>query len=238
MTYGGVDGAEGVVASAADRGVLDQLSIVEAAIEVLEEQGVAKFTVAAVARLLAAPVTSVHWHFRTKADLLNAVAEQVTLDFYNALPPVALERAWDVELQTYFKAMRQQLLKNRSFIDLSLDRGGYLLSRPRVRQTINVRLEAELAALVRVGVSPDDAYRLYNTGSNYVRGFVVLELAHVGQIHEAEDIETQLLDPQKFPLMSQIPDLGALSWRDADHQFDLGLKLLLIGMREQIQTEV
>lgn len=237
MSDGGIDGGSHGSLPDGERTALDPGSIVGAAVQVVEEHGVARFTVAAVARELGAPVTSVHWHFRTKTDLLNAVAEQVTLSFYDALPPVASEQAWDVELLTYFKAMRQQLLKTRSFLDLSLDRGGYLLSRPRVRQTINIRLEAELASLVRVGVTPQDAYRLYNTGSNYVRGFVVLELAHVGQIHDSDELDTYLLDPAKFPLMSQIPDLGALSWRDADHQFDLGLALLLAGMATKVNVK-
>ncbi len=237
MAYGGINGGANGRAIEAARPPLDARAIVDAAVQVVQEQGVAGFTVAAVARALGAPVTSVHWHFRTKAELLNSVAEEVTLAFYDALPPVARERAWQEELQTYFTAMRQQLLKSPAFIELSLDRGGYLLSRPRVRQTINLRLEAELAALVDAGASPADAYRLYNTGSNYVRGFVVLELAHVGQMRDSTDDERQLLDPLRFPLMSQIPDLGALSWGDADHQFALGLSMLLAGMEEHVQGQ-
>lgn len=217
------------------RGALESQAIVDAAVAVVEERGLRGFTVAAVARALGAPVTSVHWHFRTKADLLNAVAEVVTLAFYDALPPVSTERPWHEELETYFKAMRQQLLKSPSFIDLSLDRGGFLLGRPPVRRSINARLEAELGTLVREGVTPADAYRLYNSGSNYVRGFVMLELAHVASSQEQDDVSEQLLDSAKFPLMSQIPDLGALSWRDADHQFDLGLRMLLSGMALQVE---
>jgi AcrR family transcriptional regulator len=213
-------------------------TVVDVAVALIEERGLREVTMAEVARVLEVPVTSVHWHFRTRDDLIDAVAERVTNSFYAALPPVASGGTWDEELLTYFAAMRKQLLVQRSFLELTLDRGGKLFERSVIRRTITERLEGEVSILVRAGVEASDAYRLYNVCSNYVRGFVLLELDHTRPSRPVTDDDRQFLDPAVFPVMSQVPDLGALSWQDADHQFELGLELIVSGIRGWVEERL
>lgn len=231
---GNVDGMGPTGNGRRPRGSLTPDSIVEAAVEIMDEGGLANLTMAAVARSLDVPVTSVHWHFRTRDELLDSLAERVTADLYSALPPVAPDGQWDEEFLGYFSSFRRQLLGNRSFMELSLDRGGELFTDLSVRRRITERLEAEVGLLVRAGVPAAEAYRFYNVCSNYVRGFVILEIAHTRSRRPLTDEDLRFLDPELFPVMSQVPDLGALTWFDADRQFRLGLELLVEAIATRI----
>jgi AcrR family transcriptional regulator len=210
-------------------------AIIAAAAEFVDIRGLRDLTMAALARSMDVPVTSIHWHFRTREDLLDTLAERLTADVYGALPPLVSDRPWEEEFITYSVALRHELLKRPSFLELALDRSR-LLARPAVKRLINQRLEGEVAALAHLGVSPVDAYRLFNVCSVYVRGFVIFELAAKRQYHRdsGPPLDFTLPDSQMFPFLSQV-DLLAVTWDDADTQFRLGLEILVAGIKTTVE---
>ena len=193
---------------------------------------------AALARAMDVPVTSLHWHFRTREDLIDAIGERVTGDLEEARPSPRRDRPWDEELVAGYTALRQQLLKVPGFLGLALDRSR-LLARPAVKEMITERLEAEIEVLTRAGFTAEDAYRVRHVCSVYVRGFVLLERAASRQYHQPGTPETdsQVVAPPSFPLLSQI-DLLALSWDDADRQFRFGLEALVAGLKTMLAQQL
>ena len=67
------------------RGTLGPEQIVAAACDLVASVGLQAFSMAQVAKKLGVGVTSVYWHFRSKDDLLSAIADRVTADFYAGL---------------------------------------------------------------------------------------------------------------------------------------------------------
>jgi AcrR family transcriptional regulator len=220
------------------RGALTSEAIVDAAITIVAADGLDALSMRSVARAMEVPVTSVHWHFRTRDDLLDVIAARMAADFYETIPAVSTDGAWAEELRTYFRALRQQLLEKSSFLELSFDRVGSLVRDPEIRREMATRLEAEVGILARAGLAPDDAHRLYDVCSTYVRGFVLVELAYARATRPISD-DQLFLDREAFPVMSQITEPNGLSWHDANAQFDLGLDLLLesIGARTAVASK-
>jgi len=194
----------------------------------------------AVADAVGAPTTSVYWHFRTRDDLVAAVAERVTRDLYASLPPVAHEDSWEDEFFNYFTAFRRHIHDHPAFLELFTPHSRTLLAYPAVDSLITKRLEGELGVLVRAGASPQDAYRIYTIFSLYVRGFVTIELGASGDddggAARAVTVARHLaLDPAEYPVMSAIPDIAALAMGHADDVFQAGLRILVNGTKEELQ---
>lgn len=216
------------------RGSLRPDDIVSAAIGVIESQGVASLTMPAVASAVGAPTTSVYWHFRTRDELLVVVAERITAEFFASLPPVSHEDSWEDELLKYFTAFRAQLHAHPAFLELFTTRARTLLSDSTINQLVTDRLEGELGVLVRAGIGPQDAYRIYNSISVYVRGYVMIELAGMREDPPdgAELVQAawrRSLDPEMYPVMTTIPDVNSATG-GVDQQFQFGLQLLLAGI--------
>jgi AcrR family transcriptional regulator len=187
-----------------------------------------------VARAVKAPVTSVHWHFRTRDDLLDALATRMAHRFYDEAGPITVGRPWDETLRETMHGLREQLLGMGSFLELSFYRVGALFADPATRQRMVDRLEAELAVLVGAGLPVDDAYRLHTAANEYVRGFVLVELAHGRSQRPITADDRRLLDADAYPLLSQLPYLTTPPGPASDEQFALGLELVIDGIRARI----
>src|SRR5512138_843416 len=83
------------------RGSLSREEILAGARAVIEQRGLGELSMPGLARQLRSGVTSIYWYFRSKDELLVALAEQVTKDLYESLPPVS-DGPWDRELESYF----------------------------------------------------------------------------------------------------------------------------------------
>jgi AcrR family transcriptional regulator len=213
------------------RGALASATIVDAAIAVVTLDGLEGLTMRSVARALDVPVTSVHWHFRTRDDLIDAIAARMAVDFYRAVPVIAEDGAWDDELRTYLRVLRQQLLDKGAFLALSFDRVGALLQDAEIRVLMTERLEREVGVLVHAGLAPDDAHRIHEVCSTYVQGFVLAELSRAHARRPVNDNERLFLDPQAFPVLSQVTHTRTVTSPDPDAQFELGLDLLIESIR-------
>jgi AcrR family transcriptional regulator len=213
------------------RGSLSPTAIVDAAKAFVEEQGLRSLSMAALARSMDVPVTSVHWHFRTRDDLVDALAERVVTELYDGLPPVDTTRPWDEELLRHGEALRQQVLRSPAYLALSLDQS-HLMGRSGIRNLTAQIVDAETAMLVTAGLSPADAARVCHVCSVYVRGFTILELAAREQYQQpgARTASESGFDPAAFPTIGRV-DLLAATWADPDREFRLGLELMVGGIK-------
>jgi AcrR family transcriptional regulator len=189
----------------------------------VEERGLRSLSMSALARAMGVPVTSVHWHFRTRDDLLDALTARMTDDLYHGLAPLVGSRPWDEELVGVYTALRHQLRKMPAFLQLAVD-DSRVLGRPTVKPRFTDRVRDEVALLMAAGFSEVDAYRLLHLCSVYVRGFVLLELRAERYNEHAGGV-----DPT-WPVAVPVPDMYDL-WGDAEAQFRFGLELLFAGVK-------
>ncbi len=193
----------------------------------IQGHGAANLTMTALARAMDVPVTNVHWHFRTRQELIDAVAERAAFELYSSLPEVNDELAWEEQLIETFEALRNQLLSLSTFFDLPFDQVR-LLTRRAIKNTIRERLESVTTILVNAGISLENAHRVYHLCAVYVCGFVNVDRAN-GAAAPPSNGHRRGRPRQQ----SEVPalDIVALHWNDRDHQFRFGLEVLIAGIK-------
>jgi AcrR family transcriptional regulator len=213
--------------------------ILAGARRLIERKGLRELSMPGLARYLRSGVTSLYWYFRSKDDLLVALAEEVATELYQRLPPVG-DRAWDRELEAWFVAFREEARRTPVYLALFEHHARFLFSRPAVAQLIVRRLEDVTAILVGAGFSAEQAAHIYGVCSVYTRGFVLLEHGLVGEnpesgVDEVIDRTVARLDPKAFPTLTQLPSFERAMWLD-DTQFRLGLRLMIEGIRRELDA--
>lgn len=221
------------------RGSLLANDVVAAAISVIERDGLEQLTMPSVAREANAAVTSIYWHFRTKEEVIVAVAERVTADLYRALPAARSDRSWDAEVLDYFSNFRTAMIANQPFLELFATRSRALFAETTIGMLITDRLESELEAIVSAGAAPDEAVAIYTALSSYVRGFATLEVLMAREVVSPETRHSmngrmRNLDPSRYPILTEIGEIEAAMHYDED-QFLFGLRLLIAGIKVELE---
>jgi AcrR family transcriptional regulator len=222
------------------RGSLSPDEILRTTQELVHRDGLESLSMPVLARELGAGVTSIYWYFRSKDDLLVALAERVTEELYAALPRIGAG-AWDAELRSYFIDYRELLHRSPVYLELFTVRPRFVLTRPRVYQLILERLDEEIGLLTRAGLPPDLAGRAFSACSHYTRGYAMLEkrgAVDPGEIdattHDQLVDRVEHLDPTEYPVLTSLGDLDPVMRLDEDH-FVLGLDLVLDGLRVEVE---
>src|ERR1700712_1034278 len=89
------------------RASLSADAILDACHEIVQRDGLEALSMPALSRELGAGVTSIYWYFRSKEELLIALAERVTAALFARLPEVTTG-PWDCVLEDYFDALRTE----------------------------------------------------------------------------------------------------------------------------------
>ena len=94
---------------------IDQRQVIQVALDVLDEQGLAQLQMRAVARRLDVQASALYWHVRNKGQLLSLMAAH----FYAmALGAVPAQLGWREWLLEYGRAFRAALLGHRDSAQL------------------------------------------------------------------------------------------------------------------------
>jgi AcrR family transcriptional regulator len=222
------------------RGSLSGEEILAAAYELVARDGLDALSMPILARHLGAGVTSLYWYFRNKEELLVALAQQVSTDFYDALPRLG-DGPWDEELRAYFLEYRAILARFPVYLDLFAVRPRFVLTRPKVYSMVLQRLDDDVALLVRAGLTPQDAARAHSACNVYTRGFVMLEqgVAHepeegAEELHERLVETVEHLDGGAFPTLRALGDVEPVT-QLGDEAYASGLDILIEGIRIEIE---
>jgi TetR/AcrR family transcriptional regulator, tetracycline repressor protein len=198
--------------------------IIEAALRIMDTEGLHAVSMRRVAREVGVEAMSLYNHVRDKDDLLNGVIEQVmrAFDFpeeHKEDDPIAYGRR-------LAHGWRNLLRAHPSIIQLFAERKRNGASVDSLRP-----MDAALLALRSAGLSERDAVQAFHTIGGYIFGSVMMES---GQVFGGHDYTGE------FPPVpaDQLPSIAAcmpfLSNCDFDEQFDFGLDLMLEGIRAKI----
>ena len=215
------------------RGSLSADEILDAAEHVVERHGLHALSMPALARELDCGVTSIYWYFRSKDDLVVALADRVEQQLYSRLPPIG-DGPWDDEVAAYFTAFRELMHRTPIYREMFAYRTRSTFAGSTLTRSVLRRIDAGLALFVRGGLDPAEAALVYQACTNYTNGFIALE--HGSAIEEPDsDIAAAVndriahTDRHEIPVLSRVPDFGVGMAYD-DRQFDRGLRLLLAGI--------
>jgi AcrR family transcriptional regulator len=214
---------------------LSEERIVEAALTVTRDVGLDGLTMAALARRLGVGVMTLYSYFRSRTDLLSAMAERAVIALYDQHPDLA-GAGWEEELRVHYHAIRESLKRHPALADLLFFRGEVLPGGAGVRAVLTEHVGRHVDAMVRGGIEPSLAYRA-------VCGLSMFALA--ASLRE-EDLSPQAPGQWLVTLSpgaeasaqptSPFPPGPAPDVRfGSDDEFDLMLDLVLRGLKATIK---
>ena len=201
---------------------LSREQVLAVALDLLDEAGLEQLTMRRLAAALGVQTGATYWHFRSKQDLLEAMADTL-LAGLTALPDT--ESPWTERITELGRRLRRALLSRRD--------GARLFSAAFFPLPSALAYgEAVIAALGQSGLSSRDTAWAADTLTYYVVGHTIeeqLAAARPGSGHDATARLTGAVDPQRHPHM-----YAALAHIPAPHRqehFDYGLRLIVDGIR-------
>jgi TetR/AcrR family tetracycline transcriptional repressor len=143
-------------------------AVLRAALELLNEAGIDNLSTRRLAQRLGVQSPTLYWHFKSKADLLDAMAETIMLERHGQSLPQPGE-AWQDWFVANACSFRNALLAYRD--------GARLHAGTRPQHAHFDAIEAKLRLLCEAGFTPAQALNLMLALGRFVIGWVLEEQA-------------------------------------------------------------
>jgi AcrR family transcriptional regulator len=177
---------------------LTREAIVRAALDLLDETGLDRLTMRALAARLGVAAPALYWHFASKQALLDEMATTVWRRVGQVMAGLPGDLPWPEIMATYAATVRDELLGHR---DGPKAFSGTTLTDPAVVR----RQEHTFASLTRQGFTLEDAARALLLVHHFTIGFCVEEQAvsqavASGDERYAPGRRAELIGPENAPL--------------------------------------
>ncbi|AMY19310.1 MULTISPECIES: TetR/AcrR family transcriptional regulator C-terminal domain-containing protein [Nocardiaceae] len=191
---------------------LTRTDVVDAAVALLDEYGLADLSMRRLATSLGVAPGALYWHVANKQALLGAVADRILLRA--AATDLPAEDEWDARLLAVADALRDALLSHRD--------GAEVVAASLAARQVSVPIRDRLAEPVRAaGLAEDEA-----------------DPAALAVLHFVLGATTDEQSRMQLDSLGALPDdegpvaLGT----DAAAGFALGLTLFVDGIRHRVRT--
>lgn len=207
-----------------ERRPLTRDAIVEAALAVLDRDGLSGLSMRRLAQELGAGAASLYWHVGNKEELLSLVLDRIVGE---GDPPEPDPPNWQEQVKQMARDTRRLLGSHRDAAQISLGRI------PVGPHSMPV-LERYLAVLAAAGLPGRVVAHAADMFALYVGGFAFEESIQVPPLGDASASTAQLADyfrslpPDQFPTLVSLAD--DLTAGDADERFEFALELLVRGL--------
>ncbi|QVQ50023.1 TetR/AcrR family transcriptional regulator C-terminal domain-containing protein [Spiractinospora alimapuensis] len=212
---------------------MDRAQIAREGLDLLSEVGLDGLTVRRLATRLNVKSPALYWHFRSKQELLDEMAQ--ALQANQDLGPPHPDETWRAWLARRARERRQVLLSRRD--------GARLMSGTRPGDTALRSFEEELQALVGFGFTPLGAVRAITSLGHFVSGFVLEEQAELERRPDPSGSHVDDLPPeeregllQAFPVLAAAVHAGG-SPGGGDDAFEAGLTMMLDGITVRLSPD-
>ena len=206
---------------------MSQWKILEAALELADEEGLGAVTMRRVAGCLGVGTMPLYHHVPNKNSLLEGIVE---LDFEQVEQPPDDMQDWAGRVLFISLSFRRAALAHPVVVPLVAS-GSF--SGPMVLAST----EAYVAALVQRGLDPEMAAHVYRAAASYVMGYLSLELGGFfgSAVESFRRGGLEKAEPGKCPHLSElVPGLSA--W-DPEREFEAGLRRLLAGFHRDMYRD-
>ena len=207
-----------------ERRPLTRAAIVDAALALLDREGLAGLSMRKLAQELGAGAASLYWHVGDKEELLSLLLDRIVGEMEIPAPDPA---NWQEQVKEMGREARRLFQRHRDAAQISM---GRIPAGPRSLPV----LERNLAVLVAAGLPARVVAHAADMFALYVGGFAFEESLRVPPLGDASASTAQLADyyrslpPEAFPTLVGLAD--DLTGGDADERFEFGLELLVRGL--------
>jgi AcrR family transcriptional regulator len=198
--------------------------IIEAALQVMDAEGLDAVTMRRIGRELGVEAMSLYNHVEDKDDILNGVTERVMAAFEYPAPT----GDWAEDARAMAREWRRLLGMHPSVCQLLAERHKPLEGLASFRA-----MDAALGLLRGAGLSNRDAAQAFNALGSYILGYVTMEqgLMLGNDEDHARQHELALDALQGSGLDNVVACLPHFADCNTDQQFEFGLDLIFRGIR-------
>lgn len=199
--------------------------IVDAAVALLDEDGLEKLSMRRLAQHLGVAAPSLYWHVSTKDDVVDLAVDAI---FGEPSPRDEPAAEWRDEITDVLTAWRTTLLRHPWAAAVAARR------RPSLGPNFLRQMETLQATLVRTGFR-DDALRAATWALyNHVMGSASTETAlHISEQERRLGQERLQAEADRYPTLASERYLYDDDW---DGSFSTGLRYLLDGLQIQLSA--
>jgi TetR/AcrR family tetracycline transcriptional repressor len=209
-------------------------AIVEAALRLLDQDGLDELSMRRLAEELDTGAASLYWHVGSKDGLLDLIFDRVIGEV--EMPEPEPDR-WQEQLKEVARAGRAMILRHRDIVRISI---GRIPMGPNA-----LRASEGIFAILRTGGVPDQlAVTAHHLLFAIINGFTLDETTDLGVENRApmdEQAATAARDYVAALPAERFPNLVALSDHfgesDNDQSFELLIGLFADGLAQRVQAE-
>jgi AcrR family transcriptional regulator len=202
----------------AERKPLTRDAIVDAALTLLEREGLQGVSMRKLAQELGAGAASLYWHVGDKEELLSLMLDRIVGESELVEPD---PEHWQESVKEMLRATRRLMLKRRDAAQLSLGRI------PAGPNSLPV-MERALAVLHAAGLPPRVVSYAADMFALFVGGFAFEESMPQEGDPKALGEYFASLPPEQFPTLTALA--GDLTEGGADERFEFAIELLVSGL--------
>jgi AcrR family transcriptional regulator len=203
---------------------LTREKIVDAALVLLERDGLQGLSMRKLAHELDAGAATLYWHVGDKEQLLGLLLDRIVGE--NEVPEPDPEH-WQEQLKAFARSTRRMFKSRRDAAQLSM---GRIPNGPNSLP----KMEAALALLAAASLPPKVISYAADMFALYVGAFAYEESMPPPDTERMGDF-LKTLPPEQFPFMSGLAD--ELMAGDADERFEWALDLLIAGLEAMALRE-
>jgi AcrR family transcriptional regulator len=197
--------------------------VIEAALRVMDEEGLEAVSMRRVAREVGVEAMSLYHHVEDKEDLLDGICEHVMAGFEFPEPV----EDWAENCRRGARAWRRLLQSHPAVMRLLAEQRGPVRTVDPMRP-----MEFALRLLRGAGLSDRDTAQAFHAFGGYIQGFVMMELGSIAggtdEAHLKAHAELVSALPEEFEALVAVSPYFAEC--GADEQFEFGLDLLIRGL--------
>ena len=159
---------------------LTKAKIVQAGLDVLDEAGLDRLTVLAVAARLGVQAPALYWHVRDRQQLVDEMAAELWRQLVGELAALPETTGWQDGMRAFASSARRILLSHRD--GATVFTGTYLADSDVLRAQ-----EEPLARMIAQGFSLRDVMRGYTLVYSFVAGFCIEEQAVAQAVSDGDE---------------------------------------------------
>jgi TetR/AcrR family tetracycline transcriptional repressor len=207
----------------ADRKPLSRERIIDAALRIIDDEGVDALSMRRLAATLGVQAMSLYNHVDGKADIIDGVTECIAMDMQL---PEGFEGGWEDGIRAVARAVRQASLRHPRACELVLTRQ---LSSP----TAFAPVDSSLSVLLDHGFEESTAVHVLRLFIAFQVGSLLREFhsspVFTGREESAVREREARLAGAGFPAVARVAPLLAVI--DHEEEFSFGVELLIEGLR-------
>jgi AcrR family transcriptional regulator len=199
--------------------------ILEAALELVDEQGLEALTMRRLGQQLGFEAMSLYNYVANKEDVIDGMLELVLAEA--ELPRMADDWA---------SAVRETAISVHGALQRHRWAGGQLIAYGRVRPARLQYMESLLTQLREGGLPAEAAYVAYHILDAHIFGFSLWEASHTfseEDVAEMSEVFEKVITPEQFPYLREH---GQQHFDEGPHQdanaYELGLDLIIDGLKK------